>query len=160
MRESIHQPPYLSHPSVRGIHVRMSRDHPHVNSPETQKNSLAMQMNSSNVQIGARRFLHEVSGLGAGPDFDLRMNSIYFHIRGFDEHPDGIHPRHYLVDRIIAAIKAHPDEGEDGEVYAGLGYIRKGLRARGRRRSSLATGEQAPEPTKPEQQEVNAREKS
>jgi hypothetical protein len=63
-----------------------------------------------------------------------------------------------LVDRIIAAIKAHPDEGEDGEVYAGLGYVRKGLRARGRRRPA-ATGGQAPEAAKPEE-EVKASEKS
>ena len=46
-----------------------------------------------------------------------------------------------LVDHIVNAIKAHPDEGEDGEVYAGLGYVRKGLRGvRSRRRP--AQGEQ------------------
>jgi hypothetical protein len=61
-----------------------------------------------------------------------------------------------LVDRIVAAIKAHPDEGEDGEVYAGLGYVRKGLRATGRRRRRPAEGEQPVTPAK----EVKAEEKS
>jgi hypothetical protein len=55
-----------------------------------------------------------------------------------------------LVGHIVNAIKAHPDEGEDGEVYAGLGYVRKGRRAAGRRRRRPVEGEQAPEAVKEE----------
>lgn len=40
-----------------------------------------------------------------------------------------------LIKRIVNAIKADPAEGEDGEVYAALGYVRKGLRMRGRPRT-------------------------
>jgi len=39
-----------------------------------------------------------------------------------------------VIQRIVNAIKADADEGEDGEVYAALGYVRKAHRANGRRR--------------------------
>ncbi len=51
-----------------------------------------------------------------------------------------------LVQHIVNAIKAHPSEGEDGEVYAALGYVRKGLRASGRPRQRSVAGGQASEP--------------
>ena len=41
-----------------------------------------------------------------------------------------------VIQRIVNAIKADADEGEDGEVYAALGYVRKAHRANGRRRNS------------------------
>jgi hypothetical protein len=47
-----------------------------------------------------------------------------------------------LINRIVNAIKADPNEGEDGEVYAALGYVRKGLRAGGRPRKQLAAAAQ------------------
>ena len=40
-----------------------------------------------------------------------------------------------VVQRIVNAIKADADEGEDGEVYAALGYVRKAHRAHGRPRN-------------------------
>lgn len=51
-----------------------------------------------------------------------------------------------LVTRIVNAIKADPNEGEDGEVYAALGYVRKGLRAGSRRRPRPVAGEQPAAP--------------
>jgi hypothetical protein len=57
-----------------------------------------------------------------------------------------------LIKRIVNAIKADPNEGEDGEVYAALGYVRKGLRANGRRRPrpevAAPPGESAPSESK------------
>jgi hypothetical protein len=40
-----------------------------------------------------------------------------------------------VIQRIVNAIKADADEGEDGEVYAALGYVRKAHRANGRPRN-------------------------
>jgi hypothetical protein len=51
-----------------------------------------------------------------------------------------------LIKRIVNAIKADPNEGEDGEVYAALGYVRKGLRASGRPRSRPEITAQPSEP--------------
>jgi hypothetical protein len=45
-----------------------------------------------------------------------------------------------LVQRIVNAIKADPNDGEDGEVYAALGYVRKGLRVSGRPRNRPEAG--------------------
>jgi hypothetical protein len=56
-----------------------------------------------------------------------------------------------LVNNIVNAIKGHPDEGEDGEVYAGLGYVRRGSRAKGRRRSSEAPEQAAAPANTPEE---------
>jgi hypothetical protein len=60
-----------------------------------------------------------------------------------------------LVSHIVNAIKADPNEGEDGEVYAGLGYVRKGLRVRGRPRQRPAESAQSPEPVKAEEVKAN-----
>jgi hypothetical protein len=48
-----------------------------------------------------------------------------------------------LIQRIVNAIKADPNEGENGEVYAALGYVRKDLRAGGRPRQRPTEAEQA-----------------
>ena len=54
-----------------------------------------------------------------------------------------------LIQRIVNAIKADADEGEDGEVYAALGYVRKAHRTNGRRRlSPPAAAEPAAEKAK------------
>jgi hypothetical protein len=47
-----------------------------------------------------------------------------------------------LVQRIVNAIKADPNDGEDGEVYAALGYVRKGMRVSGRPRNRPEAGAQ------------------
>ena len=51
-----------------------------------------------------------------------------------------------LIKHIVNAVKADPNEGENGEVYAALGYVRKGLRVSGRPRQRLAEGERATAP--------------
>ena len=51
-----------------------------------------------------------------------------------------------LIKRIVNAIKADPNEGEDGEVYAALGYVRKGQRASGRPRNRPAVEEPSSAP--------------
>ncbi len=53
-----------------------------------------------------------------------------------------------LIKCIVNAIKADPNEGEDGEVYAALGYVRKTLRASGRpRRRPAGAGDTPQEPS-------------
>ena len=60
-----------------------------------------------------------------------------------------------LIKHIVNAVKADPNEGENGEVYAALGYVRKGLRANGRARQRSAEGVQAAA-SATTQEEVNA----
>jgi hypothetical protein len=52
-----------------------------------------------------------------------------------------------LIKRIVNAIKADPNEGEDGEMYAALGYVRKGLRASGRSRNRAVARETPSQPS-------------
>ena len=59
-----------------------------------------------------------------------------------------------LIQHIVNAIKADPNEGENGEVYAALGYVRKGQRAGGRRRQRAAEGEPASVPVTTQEEEA------
>ena len=40
----------------------------------------------------------------------------------------------YLVQGVVNAIRGDPSQGEDGELYGALGYVRKSNRANGRSR--------------------------
>ena len=46
-----------------------------------------------------------------------------------------------LVRRVVNAVKGDPDEGEDGELYAAMGYVRRSVRNSGltRRRGTDST---------------------
>jgi len=50
----------------------------------------------------------------------------------------------YLVQGIINAIKGDPTQGEDGELYGALGYVRKSMRIGGRSRARTKARAQAP----------------
>jgi len=45
-----------------------------------------------------------------------------------------------LVRRIVNAVKGDPDEGEDGELYAAMGYVRRSDRSSGLTRRRGADG--------------------
>ena len=51
-----------------------------------------------------------------------------------------------LLNRVVNAIKADPDEGEDSQLYEAFGYVRKSDRLRALRRSRKVE-EAAPAPT-------------
>lgn len=46
---------------------------------------------------------------------------------------------HDLVNRVVNAIKGDPDEGDDGPLYAALGYVPKSQRRSGLTRKGLTT---------------------
>ena len=54
----------------------------------------------------------------------------------------------YLVQGVINAIKGDPTQGEDGELYGALGYVRKSMRIGGRSRARTKAQVQAPDERK------------
>lgn len=49
-----------------------------------------------------------------------------------------------IVQRIISAVKADPEEGDDGELYVAMGYVRKRDRKSGLRRKRQEKPAEAP----------------
>jgi hypothetical protein len=43
------------------------------------------------------------------------------------------------VELVVNAVKGDPDEGEDGELYAGMGYVRKSARSTGKTNKTKKT---------------------
>jgi hypothetical protein len=88
----------------------------------------------------------EEFGLRVKPSLDARAE-----LESIDEHRNATAVRRDAADveamdviqHIVNAIKADPNEGEDGEVYAALGYVRKGQRANGRLRNRVTASAQA-----------------
>jgi hypothetical protein len=54
----------------------------------------------------------------------------------------------YLMKGVINAIKGDPTQGEDGELYGALGYVRSSMRVNGRSRAR-AKGRTQPAPAAP-----------
>jgi hypothetical protein len=41
-----------------------------------------------------------------------------------------------VVKRVINGVRSDPEEGEDGEVYSAMGYVRESVRGRNRKRGN------------------------
>ncbi len=54
----------------------------------------------------------------------------------------------YLVRGVVNAIRGDPTQGEDGELYGALGYVRSSMRVNGRSRAR-ANGHTQPPPAAP-----------
>lgn len=61
----------------------------------------------------------------------------------------------YLVNGVVNAIKGDPTQGEDGELYGALGYVRKSKRANNRARARVNEAPQPAVETKPEEPVVS-----
>lgn len=58
-----------------------------------------------------------------------------------------------IVQRVVSAVKADPEEGDDGELYVAMGYVRKRDRKTGltRRKREVSTAEAHPSGSAPKE---------